>query len=405
MRGWLRWSVLGAVVIGGCSRTVGTSDGQEVGDDGGAYPDGARVDVPFGFDITTGPDAPLPTMDVPTTLVDAPAYDVPPRPDVPIPYDAPTPIDVGLGSIEGTYRLVGYDTPDGDGGVLHVTDTNVPITSGDVTYDIRGNGMLFLTSTRISEALGFLLNDHFYVSDTSMDAASSFSAYGFAAPGTLAGTTFSIFTMSLMFERNADGTIVQVDTTAGTRVTWAPTSVSPGVTSIAIEGEAQLWHSTMSAPFVAPRVALAWDRPGFSTGASFDNDAPIAFGPFNAANYTIRVASPPPDAVGAIGGTLVGLGYPIVYDDTNRNGRFDPGVDSLRGVGSVAVGWRSGVASTLFARSGLREMEEGLQMVDVHADYGTGRLGVTPYDGTSPTPPDVAVDIGPTPTAIPDIVR
>jgi hypothetical protein len=44
-------------------------------------------------------------------------------------------------------------------------------------------------------------------------------------------------------------------------------------------------------------------------------------------------------------------------------------------------------------------------LVLVHPDYSGARLGVTPWDPTHPTPPDIAVATGPSPTPIPDLVR
>ncbi|MEI8255629.1 MAG: hypothetical protein WCJ30_08160, partial [Deltaproteobacteria bacterium] len=82
-----------------------------------------------------------------------------------------------------------------------------------------------------------------------------------------------------------------------------------------------------------------------------------------------------------------------------------PGVDVLRGVGAVAVAWRSGASSVAFDRSGVRDLQEGLQIAAVHPDYATARLGVTPFDSATVMPPDLAVDVGPTGAAIPDIVR
>ncbi len=361
-------------------------------------------DVPLGFDVPIGPDVLLP-RDVPFVR-DAPfALDVPLRFDVPFRIDVTPLPDVTPGSIVGAYRLVAYDTPDGDGGMIHVTDVNTPVESGGVTYDIRGNGLLIIATNRIAESVAFLANDHSYADDTAADYASSSGMYGFAVPGALTGTTFTFFGMSITFEQNADGTIAQVDASAGTRITWAPTAIVPGRTSISLEGQAQKWRSSSSAPLATPRVALAWDRPGSAGGVITDNDSPISFGPFATATYRIAVTSPPAGAIGALGGTSIAMGYPIVYDDTNHTGAYEPGVDTLRGVASLAVAWRSGAASLAFDRSGVRELQEGLQIAAVHADYATARLGATPFDPATVMPPDLAVDIAPTGVTIPDIVR
>jgi hypothetical protein len=400
--------VLGASLLTACGQiVVPYGDGSVPGD---AFGHDATPlwDTRPGSDVQMAPDAQLrdvtPTPDTPAFFDIAPPRDVPPGVDAIFPTDAPPPFDVAPGSIAGVYRAVRYEATDASGMRLMFTDTNTTVSSSGVSYDVRVNGMLFLTDNRLAESFGVLINDHFYADDNAMDVTTAFSSYGATIPGALRGTSFTYFTTTVNFEVNADGTISQRDDMAGSRITWSRTFYSAR-SGIMVQGQAMLWHAMTSAPFAAPRVALAWDRPGISTGVVTTNDSPIAFGPLHTALYDFLVPNPPMTAVASLGGTAIALGYPIVYDDTNGNGQYDPGSDVLRGVSNVAIAWRSGGASTAFLRSGFSDILEGLQMVLVHPDYTGARQGVTPWDPTNATPPDVAVATGPSPTPIPDVVR
>jgi hypothetical protein len=325
--------------------------------------------------------------------------------------DAPVPSvdggEAGVTSLAGTWRLVRLETRTAENRPLTLTDSNTTVSSPGGSYFARANGMLFLSDTRLSLTSAILVNDHLGV-DQNATTDESVSAYGIAVPGSLAQQSFSIpGAPSILFVRNADGTITQQPGTANdARMTWA--RVDGLVASGAVGGlgvAVRVSPGGVFEPGTALRVTLAWDLPG-SAGVTLTHDAPLTFLPHGYAAFEVAVNAPPAEALAEFGAVRAAVAHVLVYDDTDGNGQFDPATDVLRGRSPIVIAFRSpGTPSSALRTSPLRDLLPGMQFAHLHSDYTVpGGLGLTPFDPTHPIAPDVPVQPGVLSAPLPDLL-
>ena len=343
-------------------------------------------------DVFTGPDA-VPPSDVPVARDARPPSDVPVFMDVQPPIDVPVlpmhrrqrcagvhgraaderrarghgraahhrcaypdgcarcliPPDAPMNTIVGRWRAVRYDFVN-NGMNQTMTDENSPFPIGTgVFIDGRINGELFVTGSRLAESFGVLLNDHFYINDMAANTQSALSAYGVAIAGSVNGLGVLVLRriVYLHVQSRRDDHAGRHDGADRAHVgARRRAACSVRVHGRGTSGVLPRQHGYALAH---PRLALAWDKPGTNTGVVYSNDVAISFGAFNTAQYGLNVIAPPATAIGLLGGTQVAIAYLVVYDDTNLANAYEAGVDSLRGISSVALVWRAGASTPAFS--------------------------------------------------------
>ncbi|MDB4928742.1 MAG: hypothetical protein JWM10_1226, partial [Myxococcaceae bacterium] len=317
--------------------------------------------------------------------------------------DAPP---VNPSTLTGTWRAVRYETADPDRGDVVLTDVDTLFPMPDGTESpFRVNGVLSLSETRLALTLATLSGGHFYPYTPDGAAEPGWSGVGYTVPGLLTATTAgAVFEIPggdgrFRFERTADDALVLVDDDSRTRTTFVR---DPRPAALArINAFALVFQTSPGASFAAPRAALRWDLPGAEAARTADTALP--FGP-DAPYATVAVTmpgAPPPAVVAPVGGVPVAAAFLEGYDDTNRNDRYDPGVDRLLGESPVGIAWRGeGVPTEAFARSAFADLVPGWQVVHLHRDYVTGRWAATPYDGTHAPSPDAYLRAGFAPTGV-----
>jgi hypothetical protein len=314
---------------------------------------------------------------------------------------------------------------DGDGGPRRFTDVNGPFLTPDgMTHQARVNGLLLVSPARLAVTFGFVFDEHFVAFDPAREYDNAYLVNGFAVPGLLddpTGTFRLPGGMDLTLTRNPDGTLSTVDRMSGTRSTYARLGFTSPRASVSAQGQAQLFRPALAAGLTRPRVALVWDRPGTAlsegqgTTLTLSRAAPFA-------RFPVNLPGPPPEpAQGTVGGVRVGLVYLVGYEDLDSNDRFTgmspmdpdggapdgavPTADVFRALSRIALAWRGeGAATEAFEASVFRELLPGWQFVLLHPDAGTGALGMTPFDPTSPVSPDVLFSPTPLARRPPDLV-
>jgi hypothetical protein len=355
------------------------------------------VDVPS---ATTLPDgAPVP-FDVPTpTQIDVPTVGID-RPN-PIGFDVPPREDGGqIFSPVGTWRLTSFRFIM-MGSETVITDQNRSIPA-DPTGRYRVNGTLDVALDHVAFAWGVLRSDHFFVANPMIDVDNGYSGTAFYLDGTLDIATgrFSAGAFSLELFATSNNVVTLRSMRDGWVATFNrdPLQALPLGATMNFEGSAQQIAAEVSDPFVQPRVALLWDRPGSNdwietNGANFVFNAGVFGG------YRMALTTVPPGAFGTVDGVRVAYAYITVYDDVDRNGMFNSsmvggvGPDVPRGVSPIAIAVRdgAGVGGDVFAESPFRLLRIGWQFVNIERDSNPQPAVLVPYAMTNPVRPDVPV--------------
>lgn len=403
------WLCLGALTLGCSSAVLPISNDAAVATDGSTSLDAAPNDAPPPDDVSTGPDA-QPPVDVSTTPDAQPPVDVfGPPPDVfGAPDDGP-PLDAGAApSLLGRWRAVAVTVRTLAGDTVRLTDVDQPVVTDPMTgatTPFRANGYLTLDETRLSTALGLLASGFFYASaDRGMD---SYSATGTTIPGLYdrASQTFTVpgGASVVRFTALSADRLSYTDAVTGTVTEYArATSLAGELATINGVAGAQLRHPMSAGPFARARAALLWGAP---TGAARVESHGYALTFMSGyASMPLALGSTPEATVThTVDGVRAAVAYPIVYDDVDGDGRFDPSSDALRGVSPVVIVWTAPGASLAGTR--FRDVQAGYVFAHAHTDYTRGADGFAPFDLTHPVSINVPVEDGRVTAGVPNAMR
>lgn len=394
----------------GCSSAVlPISNDAAVTTDGSTSLDASTNDAPPPDDTTTGPDA-LPPLDVPAGPDAQPPVDVfGPPPDVfGVPDNGP-PVDAGTApSLLGRWRAVAVTVRSITGETVRLTDVDQPVVTDPMTgatSPFRVNGYLTLDETRVSTALGLLSTGFFYASsDRGRD---TYSATGTTVPGLYDRAT-QTFTVSggasvLRLVALSTNRISYTEPEGGTVTEYARAADLGGsLTAINSVVGAQLRHPMSAGPFARARAALLWGAPASATRVESHGYA-LSFMSGYASMPLALGSTPEASAIHTVDGVRAAVAYPIVYDDVDGDGRFDPSNDALRGVSPVVIVWTAPGASLAGTR--FRDAQAGYVYAHAHTDYTRGADGFAPFDLTRPVQLNIPVEDGRTSGVVPNALR
>jgi hypothetical protein len=315
------------------------------------------------------------------------------RPSPPPPSDVP-------GDARGEWRLTTFRFSL-MGAPTQITDVNRSLPS-DPAGRWRINGILDVRSDRMALSWAILRNDHAFVSDPTVEIDEGYSATAFYWNGMLddRNQRFVVGAFSLDFGFERENVLRLSSTRDGWTAVFVrePRLAAPSGSSMTLEGVATQVSVSTSDRFTQARVAVLWDLPA---GARFleSSGAELAFsgGGVNA-SYRLVLPSIPAEAVGTAGGARVAFGQLVVYDDVDRNGRFDSaleggmGPDIVRGVSPIALAANlGGTPTAAFDEGPFRLLKPGWQFVNVERNSDPRPAVLVPYAMTNPLRPDIPV--------------
>jgi len=251
------------------------------------------------------------------------------------------PIDVQPASLPGRWRLVGFESTSAGGATFATRDVEQNVTyAGRHTY-ARVNGTMTLAPDRAASTVSVLVAGHVLTFPGAGSAHEAMSVTGSAGAGVLGAQSFTPAGGSaLAFTTHADGTITDTVTLGSfgpTQLTWERAEMLPALAGLSSQGNIVQLQPDTATPLAHPRAAIAWDRPGIGAGYTLGNDIALSF-IGGAAAYPLLVTYVLPEYTDNIDGTTISIGYAIVYDDVNGNGRFDQGAAVGGGDGGVDAG-------------------------------------------------------------------
>ncbi|MEZ4408134.1 MAG: hypothetical protein R3A52_16905 [Polyangiales bacterium] len=398
------WLCLGALTWGCSSAVVPAANDAAVTADGATALDVTAGDTPPSVDdVSAGPDA-QPPVDV------SAARDVPAGPDAAPPNDSGTPVDAPAGPvILGRWRAVAITVSTGTGERVRLTDVDQPVVtdpSTGMTAPFRANGFLTLEETRLSMAFGLLASGYFYAS-TDASGMDSYSASGVTVPGLYDPATQS-------FNISGGASAVRFTVASADRISYTDpgsgsvteyervTALGLARTTVNSVAGAQLRHPTSASPFTRPRAAVLWAAPAGSARVETHGYAITFMGNF-ASMPLVLGSTPEASVIHTVDGVSAAVGYPIVYDDLDGDGRFDGATDVLRGVSPVVIVWTEPGASLSGTR--FREVQAGYVFAHAHTDYTRGADGFAPFATTREVGVNVPVEDGRVTAGVPNAMR
>ncbi|MDP3278123.1 MAG: hypothetical protein Q8Q09_23255 [Deltaproteobacteria bacterium] len=300
------------------------------------------------------------------------------------------------------------------GNPTQISDTNRSIPA-DPMGRYRVNGTLDIRADRLALSWGILRNDHFFVSDPSVDLDQGYSGTAAYFSGRLDRDAQRFFVGAFSLDYVFDSP--NVLSLRSEREGWSalfvrdmPTA-APLMPNVVFEGQALQIDPATSDPFVRPRVTLLWDVPG---SAEFIESSAVDFNlgaGGGAALFRMSLPNVPAGAMGMIGGTTVAFAHICVYDDVDRNGRFGSsmvggvGPDIPRGISPIGIAVRGSAAGTgTFSESPFRLLQSGWQFVNVERDSEPRPAVLVPYSNTNPVRPDVVINDTPVRRRILDLL-
>ena len=293
--------------------------------------------------------------------------------------------------LPGIYQLASVDIT-GDGGTVHVTNVDTPFSVGDAgSFSARVNGTMDLSTATLSFSLAFAVQgttppDHVPVDSTATAMGMArLNATGYGTAGTL-DTSMSRFVgvstggaaATIALQSNPDGTLTITPFGSADRFNFQrPAALLTGAATLTSNGQAAaipLAGAGTYLAFASPRVVILWDDPNHGTGYTASNDSAITVtatagsAPSSSVYAMTFSGSPPAAGVATVAGIPVALGYVVIYDDTNANMQFDIAADAIRGVSTIALGWRgTGTPDSTYATSPVADMwPGGYQVVMLH---------------------------------------
>jgi hypothetical protein len=158
-------------------------------------------------------------------------------------------------------------------------------------------------------------------------------------------------------------------------------------------------------------VGLLWDLPG-SARVAETSSSDLAFsGGGVLATYRMALPSIAPGAEAVVNGVRLAVAHIVVYDDVDRNGRFDSamaggtGPDIPRGVSPIGVAVHlGGTPDPMFDSTPFRLLKPGWQFVNVERNSDPRPAVLVPYAMANPIRPDVPVSETRVPRRILDLV-
>lgn len=390
------FALLSLSTLVGCGASVRAQNG-----DGGNAMDGSRPDASPPLDARNGPDA------TPVDIV-TPPFDVPIGVDVPSRPDATGPDVMISGDARGEWRLTTFRF-DLMGAPAMLNDTNRTLP-GDPINRYRVNGTLDIRDDRLAFAWAVLRNDHALISDPTVDIDEGYSATAFFWNGRLdsANRRFVTGAIALDFAFETPD-ILRL---SSERDGWVALfrrelrTALPAMMTVRADGQALQISAGTSDPFVRARAALLWDLPG-SAQTLETSSADLSFGGGGVqATYVLELPGPassssgpvPFGAITTVAGVRVAWAHVIVYDDVDRNARFNSsmaggsGPDIVRGVSPIAIAVRlDGTPDAMFDSTPFRLLKPGWQYVNVERNSDPRPAVLIPYAMNNPMRPDVPI--------------